>query len=638
MHLLGRDDGWVPGLVAIVGSFFAAVFEELQPGANPAVRASQRADLQVDGVLALARALGRPPRDVAEEVVARAMELGLGDLCEKVEVAGPGFINLTLAGEFLASELRDMSLDAARLGVQLASPPKKAVVDYAAPNVAKPMHVGHLRSTIIGDCLVRLLELVGHSVIRENHVGDWGTPFGMLIEHLVDIGEDEAVPELAVGDLELFYQQARAAYDSDPAFAERASARVVLLQSGDPETLQLWQVLVSQSLSYFDDILARLGTKLTRQDVVGESYYNPLLPVVVDDLAKMGLLVESEGARCVFPPGYTNREGDPLPLIVQKSDGGYTYATTDLAAVRDRVGRLGAELLVYVVGSPQSEHFEMVFATARLAHWLPEEAQAVHVGFGNVLGPDGKMFRTRHGATIKLAELLDEAIERARALMGARAEQNGQPVEGDLESIARAVGIGAVKYADLSTDRARDYRFDWDRMLAFDGNTAPYIQYAHARARSILRRAAGPGSEGAAGAQGTGGTGGTEGTAGTAGMAGMAGELGIASGAGRGGDAGTANHVGPVLPPSEPAERELAKRLLGFADAVTSSLETYSPHKMCGYLFELAGTFTGFYENCSVLGAPDPRTRASRLALCALTAAVLEKGLDLLGIEAPERM
>ena len=578
------------------------------------MRASQRADLQVDGVLSLARALGRPPREVAEEVVARGMELGLGELCEKAEVAGPGFINLTLAGEFLASELRDMLLDPARLGVQVASPSKKAVVDYAAPNVAKPMHVGHLRSTIIGDCLVRLLEFVGDSVIRENHVGDWGTPFGMLIEHLVDIGEDEAVSEIAVGDLELFYQQARAAYDSDPAFAERARARVVLLQSGDAQTLQLWRLFVSQSLSYFDDILARLGTKLTRQDVVGESYYNPLLPAVVDDLAKLGLLVDSEGALCVFPPGYTNREGDPLPLIVQKSDGGYTYATTDLAAVRDRVGRLGAELLVYVVGSPQSEHFEMVFATARLAHWLPDEAQAVHVGFGNVLGPDGKMFRTRQGATIKLAELLEEATERARALMVARAEQIGQPFEGDLEGIARVVGIGAVKYADLSTDRARDYRFDWDRMLAFDGNTAPYIQYAHARVRSILRRAEGPGTTGTSG------------------------EPGSASGAGRGGDSGATTHIGPVIPPSEPAERELAKRLLGFADAVAASLETYSPHKICGYVFELASTFTGFYENCPVLGAPDPKTRSSRLALCALTAAVLEKGLDLLGIEAPERM
>ncbi len=594
--LRGRDDGQVPGLLAIVDALFARVLGELQPGAAPALRPSQRADLQVDGVLALARALGRPPREVAEEVLARAKELGLDNLCDNAEVAGPGFINLTLSGEFLASELRNMSLSPATLGAQLATPTRKVVVDYAAPNVAKPMHVGHLRSTIIGDCLVRLLELVGHTVVRENHVGDWGTPFGMLIEHLVDVGEDEAVHELALGDLEFFYQQARAAYDSDSAFAERAGARVVLLQSGDPETLRLWRLIVGQSLKYFDEIFGRLGTKLTRQDVVGESFYNPLLPEVVADLDKMGLLVDSQGARCVFPPGYTNREGDPLPLIVQKSDGGYTYATTDLAAIRDRVGRLGIEWIVYVVGLPQSEHFEMVFATARLAHWLPDEAQAVHVGFGNVLGPDGKMFRTRHGATIKLSELLDEATDRARALMVARAEQISQPVEGDLEGIARAVGIGAVKYADLSTDRARDYRFDWDRMLSFDGNTAPYIQYAHARVRSILRRAGGPSA------------------------------------------AGSATHVGAVLVPSEPAERDLAKRLLGFGDAVASSLESYGPHKMCGYLFELASTFTGFYENCPVLGAPDPATRTSRLSMCALTAAVLEKGLDLLGIEAPERM
>jgi len=610
-HLVGRDDGWVPGLLAIVDAFFAPVLEELQPGAATAVRASQHADLQVDGVLAIARALGRPPREVAEEVVARAAEKGFGGLFESAEVAGPGFINLTLSGEFLASELRNMSLAPATLGAQLSSPLKKVVVDYAAPNVAKPMHVGHLRSTIIGDCLVRLLELVGHNVVRENHVGDWGTPFGMLIEHLVDIGEDEAVHEIALGDLELFYQQARGAFDNDAAFAERARARVVLLQSGDPETLRLWELLVGQSLSYFDGILARLGTKLTRQDVVGESYYNLLLPAVVDDLAKLGLLVESEGALCVFPPGHTNREGEPLPLIVQKSDGGYTYATTDLATVRDRVGRLGAELLVYVVGFPQSEHFEMVFATARLAHWLPDSVQAAHVGFGNVLGPDGKMFRTRQGATVKLVELLDEATDRARALMVARGEQIGQPVEGDLEGIARAVGIGAVKYADLSTDRARDYRFDWDRMLAFDGNTAPYIQYAHARVRSILRRA------NEAGVPGTP-------SAGTDSAAGIA--------------SAPADPPGPILPPSEPAERDLAKRLLGFGDAVASSLETYSPHKMCGYLFELASTFTGFYENCPVLGAPDPSTRSSRLALCALTATVLEKGLDLLGIEAPERM
>jgi arginyl-tRNA synthetase len=605
---VGRDDGRVPGLLAIVDAFWAPLFEELQDGATTGLRVSQRADLQVDGVLGLARALGRPPREVAEELVAMATGLGLESLCDKVDVAGPGFINLTLSAEFLAGELRNMALDPVNVGVQVSSSPKNVIVDYAGPNVAKPMHVGHLRSTIIGDSLVRQLELVGHRVARENHVGDWGTTFGMLIEHLMDLGENEALHEVAFGDLELFYQQARAVYDSDPSFSERARSRVVLLQSGDPETLRVWQLLVHQSANYFDEVFRRLGTRLTRDDVVGESYYNPLLPEVVDDLAKLGLLVESEGARCVFPPGHTNRDGDPLPLIVQKSDGGYTYATTDLAAVRDRVGRLGAQLLVYVVGFPQSEHLEMVFATSRLAGWLPDGTEAVHVGFGNVLGPDGKMFRTRQGGSVKLTELLDEAVERAKTLMVVRAEQTGQPIEGDLDGIARAVGIGAVKYADLSTDRARDYRFDWDRMLAFDGNTAPYIQYAHARVRSIFRRA-------------------TEGSVG-----GGAGELGAREGA------GTAAWAGAVLAPKEQAERELAKKLLGFGDAVASSVETYSPHKLCNYLFELASTFTGFYENCPVLAAPDTMTKESRLALCALTAAVLEKGLDLLGIEAPERM
>ena len=578
--------------MATVNALLVPVFERLCPGADPALRPSSRADLQVDGALALARLLGRPPRQVAEEVAALAMKGGLEEVCDKVDVAGPGFLNLTLSGGFLLAALRAMAGDHDMLGADRAPRPLKVVVDYAAPNAAKPMHVGHLRSTIIGDSLVRLFGFVGHSVVRENHIGDWGTPFGMLIEHLVDIGEGETLHELELGELERFYQEARGAYDSDPVFADRARARVVLLQSGDAETLRLWRLLVDQSVAYFDEAFRQLGTELTRDDVVGESYYKPLLPGVVADLKALGLLAESEGARCVFPPGFSNREGRPLPLIVQKSDGGYTYAATDLAAIRDRVDRQGANLVVYVVGLPQAQHFEMVFAVARLAGWLPAGTEAVHVGFGNVLGPDGKMFHTREGGTVKLADLLHEAVERAGAVVSGRVLGVERLGAEDYSQVARAVGIGAVKYADLSTDRVRDYKFEWERMLSFDGNTAPYLQYAHARICSIFERA---GSDVAVPA-----------------------------------DALTAL--------VEPQERVLAKQLLGFGDAVAVTLESYAPHKLCGYLFDLASSFTDFYEHCPVLSAPDDTLRGSRLALCGLCARVLGKGLDLLGIEAPGRM
>jgi len=559
-----------------------SAFDALEPGADPVLRPSDHADFQANGALALAKRLGRKPRDLAEELVAAA---SFDDLCEKVEVSGPGFINLTLSGSFIAAQVSVLSADP-RLGVETAES-ERVVVDYSSPNVAKEMHVGHLRGTVIGDALCRILTFVGHDVVRENHVGDWGTNFGMLIEHLVDLGEENAVKELSMGDLDSFYRQARASFD-DETFGDRSRRRVVLLQSDDEETLRLWRILVAESVKYFDEVYSKLGVLLTDDDIVGESFYNAMLPGIVEDLEARGLLVESDGARCVFPPGFTNRNGDPLPLIVQKSDGGYGYAATDLAAIRDRVDRIGAHRILYVVGAPQSQHLEMIFATAAMAGWLTNGVEATHVAFGSVLDADRKMFRTRSGDRVQLVDLIDEAVERAGAAV---AERNPDLDAEKRAAVAQMLGIGAIKYADLSTDRARDYIFDWERMLAFEGNTAPYLQYAHARIRSIFRR----------------------------------GNLAV-----------PAPGLVPVL--AEPAERALALVLLGFADAVTSTLSAWNPSRLCAYLFDLATTFTGFYENCPVLKAPTDELRESRLALSDLTARVLAQGLALLGIIAPDQM
>jgi arginyl-tRNA synthetase len=577
------------GLHQLLAERLQQAFDTLEPGADPVLRPSTRpgVDFQANGALPLAKRVGVPPAELAARVVAAAR---LADLCARVEVAPQGFINLTVDDGFLARCVQAQAADD-RLGVDLAPSRLRTVVDYSSPNVAKEMHAGILRTTIIGDALARMLTFAGHAVIRENHVGDWGTPFGMLIEHLVDIGEEEGAHELSVGDLDTFYKQARTAFDASPEFQERSRRRVVSLQSGDPETMRLWRLLVDQSLAYFEEVYTKLGVLLTRDDVVGESFYNDLLPVVVDELAAAGLLVDSDGAKCVFPPGYTNREGEPLPLIIQKSDGGYGYATSDLAALRDRFGRLHADLALYVVGAPQSQHLAMCFAVAAMVGWIPSPGAAVHVAFGSVLGADRKMFRSRAGESVKLVDLLDEAV--------ARAETRVREINPDLDAdaaaaVARQVGIGAVKYADLSTDRLRDYVFDWDRMLALEGNTAVYLQYAHARCRSIFRRGEidpGPYQSGAI----------------------------------------------PVLV-TQPAERVLALALLGLGPAVASVLETWSPHKLCTYLFDLAGIYTSFYESCPVLRAEDAAVRDSRLALCALTASVLACGLSLLGIEAPDRM
>jgi arginyl-tRNA synthetase len=560
----------------------AAAFGDELASTDPLIRPSSFGDFQANLAMSLARTLGRPPREVAAAIVEH---LEIDDLCERVEVSGPGFVNLTLRSDWIAEQANALAADE-RLGVAPAAAPETVVVDYSGPNVAKEMHVGHLRSTAIGDALARLLGFLGHRVIRQNHIGDWGAPFGMLIEQLVDMGAVEPGAELSVSDLNLFYQQAREQYDGDPDFAERARRRVVALQAGDPTTLALWRQLFDESMRHFRAIYQRLDVLLTDEDVDAESRYNPVLPEVVAELEAKRLTEVSQGALCVFPPGFKGRDGERLPLIVRYSHGGYGYATTDLAAVRMRVREFDATRLVYVVGSPQALHFSMVFAAGRMAGWL-DGHRAEHAQFGSVLGSDGKMLRTRSGDPIKLIDLLDEADQRAAKIVEDRSELD--PLA--RSTVAHAVAMGALKYFDLSFQRERDYVFDWDRMLAFDGNTGPYLQYAVTRIRSIFRRA------------------------------------GI--------DDQQASSGRIVL--DEPAERALALALLGLGEAIEAVAATMEPHRLCTYLFDLATAFTDFYEACPVLQADEP-TRGSRLALCALVARTLTLGLDLLGIQVPERM
>jgi arginyl-tRNA synthetase len=551
---------------------------------DPVVRPSDRADAQVNGALALAKQLGRNPRQLAESVVATGV---LDASCSAAEVAGPGFVNLTFRPDFLAAQLVEASSDP-RLGVRTAQPTERAVVDYSAPNVAKEMHVGHLRTTVIGDALVRMLAFVGHEVIRENHIGDWGTPFGMLIEHVVDLGGADA--DLDLSDPGAFYKQAREKFDADDQFKERARNRVTLLQGQSHEpTMALWQQLVDQSAEYFDVVYGKLGVLLTRGDIVGESFYQPFMPAVLDRLSAAGLLQESDGAKVVWVPGFVNREGEPLPLIVQARTGGFNYATSDIACVIDRIERLHATLLVYVVGTPQSQHLQMVFKVGEMLGVLVPPARAVHVNFGQVLGPDRKMLKSRSGDPEMLLDLVEGAIARGRSII---AERNPDMPADERDELGRVIGMGALKYAELSTDRIKDYVFDWERMLSFDGNTAPYLQYAHARICSIFRRA------------------------------------GIDREAAR----GTSFAIG------EPQERALALQLLQFDAVVHDALDKFSPHRLCTYLFDLAQAFTAFYEACPVLKEGYESTRDGRLALCDLTARVLAQGLALLGIHAPERM
>ena len=583
---VGNNESVMADPLLLLSQRLADAFASVAGGsADPVVRPSERADAQVNGALGVAKALGRQPREVAAAVLDAAGDLS--DMCAVVEVAGPGFVNVTFSDDFLVEQLRD-ALVAGTMGVRRAQAMKTFVVDYSAPNVAKEMHVGHLRSTVIGDALVRLLGFVGHRVVRENHIGDWGTPFGMLIEHLVDMGEDRAAAEFSVGDLDAFYKQARQKFEADDVFKDRARNRVVALQAGDEETLRMWRVLVGESTKYFNRVYSVLGVLLEDGDLMGESAYNDLLPQVVSRLDDAGLLQQSEGADVMFLDGFTNRDNEPLPLIIRKGDGGYNYATSDLACVIDRVDRVGADAMWYVVGAPQAQHLQMVEAAARRAGWLPDRVEMQHVSFGNVLGSDRKMLKSRSGDTVKLSALLDEAVERAA---NAVQEKNPNLSADEKADIARAVGIGAVKYADLSTDRVKDYIFDWDRMLSFDGNTAPYLQYAHARICSIFRRADVP-----------------------------------------------RDRLDPaVLAIDSPHEKALAMTLLQFDSAVWDTLDKASPHRLCTYLYDLATAFTGFYENCPVLKSDEPQ-RSSRLVLCDATARVLSTGLGLLGISAPEAM
>ncbi|EJU5894266.1 arginine--tRNA ligase [Salmonella enterica] len=553
---------------------------------EPQVRQSakvQFGDYQANGVMAVAKKLGMAPRQLAEQVLTH---LDLSGIASKVEIAGPGFINIFLEPAFLAEQVQQ-ALASDRLGV--SQPTRQTiVVDYSAPNVAKEMHVGHLRSTIIGDAAVRTLEFLGHHVIRANHVGDWGTQFGMLIAWL-EKQQQENSGDMALADLEGFYRDAKKHYDEDEAFAERARNYVVKLQSGDAYFREMWRKLVDITMTQNQITYDRLNVTLTRDDVMGESLYNPMLPGIVADLKAKGLAVESEGATVVFLDEFKNKEGDPMGVIIQKKDGGYLYTTTDIACAKYRYETLHADRVLYYIDSRQHQHLMQAWTIVRKAGYVPDSVPLEHHMFGMMLGKDGKPFKTRAGGTVKLADLLDEALERARRLV---AEKNPDMPADELEKLANAVGIGAVKYADLSKNRTTDYIFDWDNMLAFEGNTAPYMQYAYTRVLSVFRKA-------------------------------DIDEQALAS--------------APVII-SEDREAQLAARLLQFEETLTVVAREGTPHVMCAYLYDVAGLFSGFYEHCPILSAENDAVRNSRLKLAQLTAKTLKLGLDTLGIETVERM
>ncbi|MFI7687102.1 arginine--tRNA ligase [Streptomyces griseoaurantiacus] len=560
-------------------------------GADPLLRRSDRADYQANGILALAKKEKANPRELATQVVSHVVT---GEVIADVEVSGPGFLNVTVADGAIVRNLAARVADPeGRLGVPRAERPGTTVVDYAQPNVAKEMHVGHLRSAVIGDSVVQLLEFTGESVVRRHHIGDWGTQFGMLIQYLdehpgeLDHEASEVSGEEAMSNLDRLYKAARALFDSDEEFKTRARRRVVDLQAGDPHTLATWQKFVDESKIYFFSVFDKLDMEIRDADIVGESGYNDMLAETCRLLEESGVAVRSEGALCVFFDDVKGPDGNPVPLIVQKSDGGYGYAATDLSAIRDRVFRLKANTLLYVVDARQSLHFKMVFETARRAGWLGEDVTAHQLAFGTVLGADGKPFKTRAGETVRLVDLLDEAVDRAAAVVREKAQDLS---EAEIAERGAQVGIGAVKYADLSTSANRDYKFDLDQMVSLNGDTSVYLQYAYARIQSILRKA---------------------------------------------GDAAPAAHPELEL---APAERALGLHVDAFAEAVADAAAEYAPHKLTAYLYQLASLYTTFYDKCPVLKAESPAQVENRLLLCDVTARTLHRGMALLGIRTPERL
>ncbi|MFD9573325.1 arginine--tRNA ligase [Streptomyces sp. NPDC059982] len=585
----------VPSLASSVEQRVSDALASALPEAgatDPLLRRSDRADFQANGILALAKKAKANPRELATTVVEG---IPTGDLIQEIEVSGPGFLNITITDRAIIETLAARAEDD-RLGVALSPSAGTTVIDYAQPNVAKEMHVGHLRSAVIGAAMVEILEFTGEKVVRRHHIGDWGTQFGMLIQYLLehphelDHKGDDVSGEEAMSNLNRLYKASRALFDSDEEFKTRARARVVDLQAGEPETLALWQRFVDESKIYFYSVFNKLDMDIQDADVVGESGYNDMLTETCKLLEDSGVAVRSNGALCVFFDEYKGPDGNPTPLIVQKSDGGFGYAATDLSAIRDRVGNLKADTLIYVVDARQALHFKMVFETARRAGWLGEDVKAVQLAFGTVLGKDGKPFKTREGETVRLVDLLDEAVERATSVVREKAEKVGLTEEEIVEN-GQYVGIGAVKYADLSTSAARDYKFDLDQMVSLNGDTSVYLQYAYARIRSILRKA---------------------------------------------GERSPLAHPELEL---APAERALGLHLDGFGELLAEAAAEYAPHKLAAYLYQLSSLFTTFYDQCPVI-KPEPElvVAENRLFLCELTARTLSKGMSLLGIRTPEKL